>query len=336
MSSASQGDARDHFDELVAFLQRIEDIDTSELGIDLLLARLDEESAEDYDYTFDRISLDQELPEDLENLVREKVEHKQSALASNNIRFSDYDIENRDRDQTFVQYEPTENIPQFENFERLLEGERFSHTTYTEPPKPEFQAIRIRDAASDQMAIAFLNYSRRQIMGRTSRARMLVGSEKHEKVSDSLISIPDRVDSIYYDGLMYIFDQSRFEMVFDYLEEYERCADDVLDRIEDTNIPFHDFEIFEEAVYGNNRVLRLMYKVHERGVYEEMDLDDATYIRDNFDTDVKFEENGDGEMSIKMDDKRDVWAVLRFFNDDHLDSPLTNEQYISLSKQDAG
>ena len=79
-----------------------------------------------------------------------------------------------------------------------------------------------------------------------------------------------------------------------------------------------------------------MYKVHERGVYEDMDLDDATYIRDNFDTDVKFEENGDGEMSIKMDDKRDVWAVLRFFNDDHLDSPLTDEQYISLSKQDAG
>jgi len=54
------------------------------------------------------------------------------------------------------------------------------------------------------MAIAFLNYSRRQIMGRTSRARMLVGSEKHRKVDDSLISIPDRVDSIYYDGMMYI------------------------------------------------------------------------------------------------------------------------------------
>jgi len=336
MSSASRGDSRDHFDELVAFLQRIEDIDTSELGIDLLLARLDEESAEDYAYTFDRIPLGQQLPEDLEDLVREKAEHKRSALESDNIRFSDYGIENRDRDQTFVQYEPTDNIPQFENFERLLEGERFSHTTYTEPPKPEFQAIRIQDPHNGQMAIAFLNYSRRQIMGRTSRARMRVGSEKHTKVGDSLISIPDRVDSIYYDGMMYIFDQSRFEKVFDYLAEYERCADDVLDRIEETDIPFHDFEMFKDAVYGNNRVLRLMYKVHERGVYADMDLDDATYIRDNFDTDVKFEENGDGEMSIKMDDKRDVWAVLRFFNDDHLDSPLTNEQYISLSKQDAG
>lgn len=336
MSTASEDDARDQFDDLVDFLQRIEAVDTSELGIDLLLARLDKGSDEEYAYNFERISLDQEIPEELEGLVREKVENKQSALENDKIRFSDYSIENRDRDQTFVQYEPAENIPQFDNFERLLEGQRFSHTTYTEPPKPEFQAIRIQDGETGEMAIAFLNYSRSQIMGRTSWARMKVGSEKHRKVDDSLISIPDRVDAVYYDEMMYIFDQSRFEKVFDYLAEYERCADNVIETIEETDIPFHDFEMFSEAVYGNNRVLRLMYKVHERGLYEDMDSTDAAYIRENFDSDVKFEENGDGEMAIKMDDKRDVWAVLRFFNDDHLDSPLTDEQYISLSKQDAG
>lgn len=336
MSTASRGEAREHFNELVEFLQRIETIDTSELGVDLLLARLDEESDEEYDYNFERISLDQQIPQELEALVREKIGNKQSALENDNIRFTDYSIENRELDQTFVQYEPTDNIPQFDNFERLLEGRRFSHTTYTEPPKPEFQAIRIRDDEKDEMAIAFLHYSRRQIMGRTSWARMMVGNEKHHKVDDSLISIPDRVDAVYYDDMMYIFNQSKFEKVFDYLAEYERCADEVLATIQETDIPFHDFEMFREAVYGNNRVLRLMYKVHDRGVYKELTSDDAAYIHDNFDTDVKFEETDDGEKTIKMDDKRDVWAVLRFFNDDHLDSPLTDEQYISLSKQDAG
>jgi hypothetical protein len=337
MSSASRSENRDQFDRLVDFLQRIETVDTSELGIDLLLARLDKDSDEEYDYNFKRISLDQEIPEELEELVRDKVKNKQSALENDSIRFSEYSIQNRDRDQTFVQYESAESIPQFDNFERLLEGQRFSHTTYTEQPKPEFQAIRIRDEENDEMAVAFLHYTRAQIMGRTSWARMRVlGSEKHSKVEESLISIPDRVDAIYYDGLMYIFDQSKFEKVFDYLAEYERCADEVIDTIEETDIPFHDFEMFKEAVYGNDRVLRLMYKVHKRGTYEDLDSDDATYIRDNFDTDVKFEENENGEMAIKMNDKRDVWAVLRFFNDDHLDSPLTDEQYISLSKQDAG
>ncbi|AWB28452.1 Kiwa anti-phage protein KwaB-like domain-containing protein [Halococcoides cellulosivorans] len=336
MSSASRSDARDQFDRLVDFLRRIEIVDTNELGIDLLLARLDEGSVEDYDYKFERISLDQEIPEELEGLFREKVESKRSALENESIRFSEYSLENRDRDQTFVQYEFSDNIPQFDNFGRLLEGQRFNHTTYTEPPKPEFQAIRLRDEDNDEMAIAFLHYSRRQIMGRTSWTRMKVGSEKHRKVDESLISIPDRVDAVYYDDLMYIFNQSKFEKVFDYLAEYERCADEVIDAIDDTDIPFHDFGMFKDAVYGNNRVLRLMYKVHERGTYEDLDSDDAKYIRDNFDTDVKFEENDEGEMAVKMDDKRDVWAVLRFFNDDHLDSPLTDEQYISLSKQDAG
>lgn len=336
MSSGSRSDARDRFNQLAEFLQRIEDTDTSELGIDLLLARLDGESDKEYEYNFERISLGQEIPEELEELVREKVKNKHTALENDSIRFSDYSIENRDRDQTFIQYEPAENIPQFENFERLLEGQRFNHTTYTESPKPEFQAIRIRDSENDEMAIAFLHYSRRQIMGRTSWARMKVGSEKHRKVDDSLISIPNRVDAVYYDGTMYLFDQSKFEKIFDYLAEYERRADDVVEVIEDADIPFHDFEMFKDAVYGNNRVLRLMYKIHEREVYEDMDAEDAEYIRDNFDADVKFEENDEGEMAIKMDDKRDVWGVLRFFNDDHLDSPLTDEQYISLSKQDAG
>ena len=148
------------------------------------------------------------------------------------------------------------------------------------------------------------------------------------------MSIPDRVDAVYYDDTMFIFSQSKFEKVFDYLDEYERRADEVVDVIDDSDIPFHDFEMFREAIYGNNKVLRLMHKVHERGTYESLTPDDAEYIRNNFDTDVKFEENEDGEMAIQMDDKRDVWAVLRFFNDDHLDSPITDESYISLSKQD--
>ena len=93
--------------------------------------------------------------------------------------------------------------------------------------------------------------------------------------------------------------------------------------------------MFKDAIYGNNKVLRLIYKVDERGAYEDMTPEDAEYIRENFETDVKFEENEDGDMEVKMDNKLDIFAVLRFFNDDHVDSPITDEQYVSLSKRDA-
>jgi len=337
MSSVSEPDVRAQLDELQDFLQRIERTDTGDLGIDLLLGReIEDESTEGTAYRFGRIVIDTDITEDLEELVREKVDNKYSALEAENLRFSGYSLQNRERDESFLQHVSAESIPHFGHFDRLLEDQRFSSTTYLEPPKPEFQAVRIHDENSEQMAIAFINYTRAQIMGRTSRVRMrLVGDETHREVEDSLLSIPDRIDAVFYDGTMFIFGQSKFEKIFDYLGEYERRADEVVEAIQENEIPFHDFEMFHEAVYGNMRVLRLMHKVHERGAYVAMTVDDADHIRENFDTDVKFEENEDGEMAIKMDDKRDVWAVLRFFNDDHLDSPLTDEKYISLSKQDA-
>lgn len=335
MSPSSHTAAPSKFDELHDFLQRLEGTDTSQLGIDLLVAReSDEEDSEEPSYDFGRVNIVQGIAQELEQLVREKVDNKRTALSSENISLAEYSLGNRERDEEFLQYEDVENIPNFDEFSRLLDGRRFHPTTFIEPPKPEFQAIRIRDDNNNEMAIAFLNYTRRQILGSTSRVRMAMGDETHTQVEGSIMSIPDRVDAIYYQGVIFIFSQSKFEKVFDYLHEYERRADEVIEVIEESDIPFHDFDMFQEAVYGNNRVLRLMHKVHERGTYESLTPRDADYIRENFNSDVKFEENSDGEMEIKMDDKRDVWAVLRFFNDDHLDSPITDESYISLSKED--
>lgn len=336
----SSEDSAETFEGLHQFLQSLDGTPTGQLGVDLLVARevddeeADEDDADAWTYDFSRIPIDQAIAPELEDLVREKVDNKIQAIAENNLGFESYSLQNRERDEKFVQYEDAENIPRLGQMEDLLEGERFEHTTYTKEPKPEFQAIRLQDENGDEMAIAFLNYTRSQIMGRTARVRMKLGDETHQKVEDSLLSIPDRVDAVLYDGEMFIFSQSKFEKIFDYLEEYEQKADEVVEAIEEADIPFQDFDLFHEAVYGNNRVLRLMHKVHERGTYEEMEATDAEYIRQNFDTDVKFEKNGDGEMEVVMDDKRDVWAVLRLFNDDHLDSPITDEQYISLAKQD--
>lgn len=332
----SQDEYREIFNTVNRFLQEVEDVDTSELGVDLLVAREVAEQEDETEYNFGRIPLGQSIPEKLEELVREKVGNKIEAVENDSIEFDEYRLANADKEKSFVQYEPIDNLPSPDNFDRLFEGQRFTHTSYIEGEKPEFQAIRIRGPDNDRMAIAFLHYTRRQVLGRTSWLRMKVGDDSHREVEESILSIPDRVDAVYYDGVFFVFDQSKFEKMFDYLDQYEEQADDVVETIRENDIPFEDFELFEDAIYGNNRVLRLMHKVHKRGAYEEMDSDDAEYIRENFDTDVKFKENDDGDLIITMDDKRDVWAVLRFFNDDHLNSPLTDEQYLSLAKEDAG
>jgi len=337
MSSSSQDKvALSSFEDLRQFLQELASTDTGDIGVDLLLAREEETDSDEATYDFRRIKLGDDIAPELETLVREKVESKADAYENDSIRFDPYSLENRDRDETLLQYEDVDNIHQFEHFDRLLQGQRFQHTSYEEPPKPDFQAIRLRDEDDKETAIAFLNYRHSQILGRKSWLRMKVGgSDTHRKVDESILSIPDRVDAVYYDDTMFIFDQNKFEKIFDYLEEYRRRADDVIDHLDESDIPFQDFELFKDAIYGNSKVLRLMYKIHERGAYEDMTTEDAEYIRENFDTDVKFDKNGDGDMEVMMDNKLDIFAVLRFFNDDHVDSPITDEQYVSLSKRDA-
>lgn len=330
----------DKLRELDTLLGELEDAESDSKGRDLLVARRFEDNGgvgeDEIDYEFGRIKIDSDIAAQLEELVREKIDNKVTALDNDTKRITAYDIQNRHKDEDVIEYESTDNIPQFNRFERLFTGQRFSSTRYTESPKPEFQVIRIRHKNLDEPIIAFINYSRRQILGRTSWLRMKVGSETHRKVDDSLLSIPNRLDAAYYDGTIFVFNHTKFENAFGYMDAYKENADEMLTELEDGDIPFDDFDMFAEAVQGNPNALRLLQEAKERGIYVDMDADDATLVREEFETDLQFEEREDGSLAIKMENKLDVWKVLRFFNDDHVNSPISGNGYVSLAKEDAG
>ena len=331
----SQDQARGNFEELCSFLRRMNDRNMSEMGVDLILARESETDGPVYDFKV--VPVEGEIARELVELVHDKITQKYKDVQTGDVQFDRYQLQNQDRDREYLQYESADEIPRFNHFERLLSSELFEETTYLEPPKPDFQAIRIRDQRNEEMALAFINYTQHQILGRTSRIRMwAVDDEVHRQVSESILSIPNRIDAAYYDDITYIVNQSGFEKVFDYTEEYERRAEEVINAIERNGILFENFDLFEEAIYGNDRALRLMYKVHECDAYSDLDQISMEEIRDSFDTDVEFVESSSGDIMIHMDDKRDIWAVLRFLNDDHLNSPITDGSYISISKQNAG
>lgn len=326
--------------ELNTLLGELEDAESDDKGRDLLVARRFEDNGgigeDEIEYEFSRIKVDPDIATKLEELVRKKVDNKVTALDNNKKRITEYDIQNRHKDEDVIEYESTENIPQFERFERLFTGQRFPSTKYTETPKPEFQVIRIQHTNLDEPILAFIDYSRRQILGRTSWLRMKVGSETHRKVDDSLLSIPNRLDAVYYSDTIFVFNHTKFENAFGYMDAYKENADEMLSELEEGDIPFDDFDLFEEAVRANPNALRLLQEAKERGVYIDMDADDATLVREQFDTDLEFEEREDGSLAIRMENKLDVWKVLRFFNDDHVSSPVSGYGYVSLAKEDAG
>lgn len=329
----------DKLRELDSLLGELGEANTDTKGRDLLVARRFENNGvgeDEIEYEFKRIKIDDGIATKLEDLVSKKVQNKVDALDEDKKRIAEYDVKNRHKDKDVIEYEDTENIPQFERFKRLFEGQRFSSTRFTESPKPEFQAIRVQHENLEEPIIGFINYSRRQILGRTSWLRMKVGSETHRKVNESLLGLPNRLDAVYYDGSVFVFNHTKFENAFDYMEAYKENAREMLEELNEGEIPFEDFNMFSEAVKSNPNALRLLQEVKERGEYQNMDADDATLVQEEFDTDLEFEEREDGKLAITMENKLDVWKVLRFFNDDHLNSPITEQGYVSLAKEDAG
>ncbi|WP_312910164.1 Kiwa anti-phage protein KwaB-like domain-containing protein [Natronosalvus caseinilyticus] len=300
---------------------------STDKGVDLILARDEESDAENHDYSFKRVMAKSRVLSELEELVYEKVENKRTALANNNKETDSYSISNKDRDEDLIQYVSTADIPQFENFERLIEGERFRGTDYEESPIPSFQAIRLHD--SNDMVIAFQFYSRRQILGRKSRLRLRITDEVYTPIDETVMAIPNRIDCLYYADTILIFNQRNFEKIFDYMDEFERVAEDVFDDLEDGDVPIANFDLFKEAAKSYPDAMRKMYEVKQLGVYEEMDMGAAKGIIDDFEVELNVVSNDNGEEALKMRDKRDVWKVLSLFNEDHVDSRLTETPYIT-------
>jgi hypothetical protein len=185
------------------------------------------------------------------------------------------------------------------------------------------------------MVVVFQDYTRAQILGRTSRLRMIVRDGTYKPVEGSVLSVPDRIDVLYFQGDFFVFDQRRFEKIFDYHDEFERAAAGIFDTLSKSDIPFADIDMFREAVMGNKRALRLFYEVEQRGKYRKMDASHVEMVNQDFNTYILFIEDEKGNPQLGMRDKRDVWRLLRFLNDDHVTSPITNSYYVSRSKEDA-
>jgi hypothetical protein len=328
--------AEETFNQLQTFLGKLSDRPAGERGCDLLLAR-DPTDEDDDRYEVGRVKVEGSIARELEQLVIEKVDNKLSALnnSENDTTLKEYSVTNTSSDEDLIQHLETSELPFFDRCERILSGQRFEQTTYLGGRQPNFQAIRLHPGNTDEMVIGFQDYTRAQILGRTSRVRMLVNNTTHKRIEQSVMSIPNRLDAVFYKGTIFVFDQRRFEKIFDYHDEFEKVAEQAFTTLEESDIPFSQFDIFREAVVGNKRALRLFYEVEQRGKYRDMDASHVKMVNDRFDTDIHFTEADDGTIQIGMRNKLDVWRILRFLNDDHLTSPITETDYVSTAKEDA-
>lgn len=312
----------------------LEEVDESDDPYDLIIAR--DQGDEGAEYNFGRAKTVGNLPERLGEFVKGKVETKLKSLEDGTKEESEYQASNIQSANDLIQYVSPDEVPRFEDFDDLLSTHDFPSQEYIDEQgnPPDFQVIMVRDG-TDERLLAFQRVTRSHILGRDDRIRFWSSDNHYTPVEQTILEIPNRIDAIYYDDSLLILNQSNFERIFDYMAEFNDAAEETIESIVDSDVPIHTDQNFLEAVKAYPNAPRLFYAVRERALWnhEDVDIELFDYIIDEFELKISVEER-DGERGIVMNDKRHVWEVIHLYNDDHLNSPITEVGY-QVSGKDA-
>lgn len=338
-------------DRLTSVSTELEDKDAGNIGVELLLARknqrfADEEADDPNPYKFGFVNTDDAMADHLVNLVADEVQSVVDELEDEEEELSttEYDIANKNRDKDLVQHLPFEDIEQSDRFEPIVDGTVNESDSFDTHYDLSFVAIRLL-LPSDTTLVAFQTFSKGQVL-KTEESLLLstiqerTGGENNEpvykaEVEDTFYQLPYRVDALYIDDteIVNVFNQQRFERIFDYYDEFRDAAEEVVTELEDMDIPISGMEYIETGYQHFPNAARLFYDVRELGRYRNLDQKNLEYLYENFSPDPIVQENG--EYQIEATDRFDVWGVLRVLNDSHLESPVTDSRYVSHSKQES-
>lgn len=298
---------------------------------ELIVARKRDTDDTHPSFNFGEVPIHHPIPNDIQQLVVHRLEKRIDQIRKGKKDLVEYELSNVNREDTPVQHLSRHNFPMYDTMEELLTETEFPDSSY-EKPRPDFQVIRIRDRRG-RVLLAFRQYTNRQYMGLDKKAWIFLQDNEYSKIEqEEVISLPNKIDAVYYDDVFYVFKQSNFEDIFDWVQELEDQAHEVFDTIEANDVLVHDMGEFRTRVFNHRTKMRKLYEVSQNGIVEDLDMDTAKRIIHEFDLDLTITENEDGEEGIEIPNGHKVWDVIRLFNNDHLVSPVDSSRFQVFGK----
>jgi|GEM_PF-4642704 len=288
---------------------------------DLIVIRNDEDENGDSSFTFGEVPIHQPIPNDLQQVVLDELENQIGLYQDGKREILEYSLANVNRETEPIQYLSRDDFPMFDSIEPLVEDNSFPDSSF-QTPRPSFQAIRIKDRHGRKL-VALKKYTNRQVIKPGRKFLMFLSGEEYTKLEqDELVALPNRIDAVYFDTQIFVFNQKPFEDIFDWDEELQETVDSVCTRIESSDVLVHNMDTFKDHVLNDRTKMRKLYEVSEDGITDDLDMDVAEDMIDEFNLDLDIEENEEGEKGITVPNGHKVWDLIRLFNNDHLVSPV--------------
>ncbi len=237
--------------------------------------------------------------------------------------FEDY---GKNRDETLIKKFNVEPMKQIPNKNRYLKGTNIQARNLDDEFVKKLNSIQFRFQTQGQTMVFFRKFTQQKILSHGKGTwKAMSGILRINK--DNIIEIPDDYDCCKFKEEMLIFHPDNFEDLFDYHEihiEYHREIFQHLEKKIDYTI--ENLDKIKEQMFNHTQKLRKLPAIKEKGMYlwTFKQIEDFLKIRPT--------------STVTIDPKKkkvifkDVYAMIHFYNDAHLDSKATNQKYFVQNK----
>jgi hypothetical protein len=146
----------------------------------------------------------------------------------------------------------------------------------------------------------------------------------YNQIEEPVFLFDQEIDCICRSGVMFIFNKSNFEQMFQFLEELKEIAKETLDNLK-LRIPIKNFDDLLRACQGNLLKMRKLKNVAAQPYINKITIEHIKMVITDNKLSIKTEVI-DGQEMIVYDEK-EPWLILNLLDDAYLRSLLTDQRY---------
>lgn len=153
----------------------------------------------------------------------------------------------------------------------------------------------------------------------------------YDRLRSKVFLFDNKIDCIYWEGNIFIFNISKFQQIFKYFEELRTRASQIVDSVA-VKIPISNLDAFKSACTGQIQMMSKLASIANKPYFEHITIDDIKRTIADFKLDVQIVEESGTEKLVFDNQLSKRWAILKLLDDDYLGSTMTNNKYEVNSK----
>ncbi|AOW80898.1 hypothetical protein HTSR_1728 [Halodesulfurarchaeum formicicum] len=264
-----------------------------------------------------------------EYIFEQSLEEMVTGVTEGDKKIKQFSIVHTTRNITPVQYLPVGDLPDTARFDYLLSDPSLEERSYEDWPNPDLQMIRVKEPGGTPL-LGIQEFTNHQVVGSSKPILFSPGDEQYDVFEDSLLTIPSRVNVVYFDGYIYVYTPKAFERMYDIRGQYEEQTDNVIDTLESRDIKLADDSI-ADTFKNDIRCLRRINEIKRHDIHEDLEPEAIVETVEEYDVPVIAEEQN-GSLVLDIENGSQRWKLLDLLSDSYLRSEMTENQYNAPNK----